>query len=190
MAELKKKFTTETLLEKIPVKKGWEITANALLNLLFIRGSKTLVPRLGIGEGIIAPVMGWEKFKEVNDKVFNEINNKFRLWIKETYNVPVEDAMGANKLTRIWCYLQSGPKWKFEITENTRERVVVKTIKCPWWEKYKEFKVKPELSLCEPVHQLMNEGLTAINPKIIKKLTKSMPRGDPYCEDVYEYKEE
>ena len=190
MAELRKKFTTKTLLEQIPAEKGWEITTNALLNLLFVRGSKTLVPLLGIGEGVIAPVMGWEKFKEVNNKVFSEINNKLRLWIKETYNVPVEDAMGADKLSTIWCYLQSGSEWEFEIVENTRERVVSRTIKCPWWEKYKEFKVKPELSLCEPVHHLMNEGLTAINPKITKKLTKSMPRGDPYCEDITELNEE
>ena len=34
------------------------------------------------------------------------------------------------------------------------------------------------------------EGFKAINPKITHKLVKSRPRGDPYCEDVYEFKEE
>lgn len=180
----------EELLEKIPPEKCWAITAKTLLNLLFVRGSKTLVPLLGIGEGVIAPVMGWEKFKEINNKVFSEVNNKLLLWIKEMYNVPVEDCIGANKLITIWCYLQSGSEWEFEIVEKTRERVVNRTIKCPWWERYKEFKIKPELSLCEPVHHLQNEEFTAINPKITKKLTKSIPRGDPYCEDIIEFKEE
>jgi len=191
MAELKKKFTTKTILEKIQAEKGWEITANALLNLLFVRGSKTLVPLLGIGEGVIAPVMGWEKFKEVNNKVFNDVNNKLLRWIKETYTIPVEDAIGAAKLLTVWVPLQQGPVGETEFVEVTSEKVIARYHKCVWWEKYKEFKVKPELSLCEPVHHLLSdEGLNSINPKITRRLTKSMPRGDSYCEDVYEYKEE
>lgn len=190
MAELEKKFTTETLLEQIQAEKGWEITANALLNLLFLRGSKTLVPLLGIGEGVIAPVMGWEKFKEVNNKVFNEVNNKLLRWIKETYNISVEDAIEAAKLMYVWGELQSGPQWEDEFIELTPERVVVKYMKCPWWEKYKEFKVTPELSLCEHVHRILSdEGLKSINPKITRRLTKAMPWGDSYCEDIIEFKE-
>jgi hypothetical protein len=188
MAELKKKFTTKTILENIKTEKGWEITANTLLNLLFMRGSKTLVPLLGIGEGVIAPVMGWEKFKEVNNKVFNDVNNKLLHWIKETYNIPVEDAIGAAELLYVWNDLQHGPNNETEFVELTPEKVIVRYLKCAWWEKYKEFKIKPELSLCEPVHHLLSdEGLKSINHKITRRLTKSMPRGDPYCEDVCEF---
>ena len=180
----------EELLKKIPAEKRWAITANILLNFTFLRGSLSVVPLLGMGEGIIAPVWGWEKFREINGKIWAEVNKKLLLYTKETFNIPVEDAIGVTKLTMVALNLQSGPEWKSELVEATRERVVWRNTKCPWWEKYKEFKIKPELSLCDVGHQAWNkEGLTAINPKLTCKLTKARPWGDPYCEDIYEFKE-
>ena len=191
MAELEKEFTTETLLKKIPADKCWAITTQALLNLLFVRGSKTLVPLLGIGEGVIAPIMGWETFKELNAKVFVETYKRFIPWVKETFNIPVEDAIGAAKLGKVSGTLQSGPEIVIEIVEQTPERVISRTPKCPWWEKYKELGVKPELTLCEPVCEaFFSEAIDEINPKITFKLAKAMPRGDPYCDWLYEFKEE
>ena len=192
MSELKKRFTTEILLDKISAEKGWELTAKALLNFLFLRGSISVVPLLGKGEGIIAPVWGWEKYKEIANKVMGDLYTKMILWKKEEFNIEVENCIGALKLTGpLFSKLHSGPEWIGEIIEATPEKAVVRYKKCAWWERYKEFKIKPELSLCEPVHQLIGEEiLPKINPKITRKLVKSMPRGDPYCEDVYEFKEE
>ena len=191
MAELEKEFTTETLLKKIPADKCWAITTQALLNLLFLRGSKTLVPLLGIGEGVIAPIMGWETFKELNTKVFVETYKQFIPWVKETFNIPLEDAIGAVKLGKVSGTLNSGPEIVIEIVEQTPERALSRTTKCPWWEKYKELGVKPELTLCKPVCEaFFGEAFKEINPKITSKLTKSMPSGDPYCERIDEFKEE
>jgi hypothetical protein len=51
--------------------------------------------------------------------------------------------------------------------------------------------VDPEFIMCPSVHQLLNEeGLKAINPKITFKRTTAIPRGDSYCEEIIEFKEE
>lgn len=56
---------------------------------------------------------------------------------------------------------------------------------------YKEFGINPELSACPEGHQAnAEEGLKAINHKLSNKLTKAIPRGDPYCEEIFEFKNE
>ena len=181
----------EELLKKIPPEKRWALTAKALLNLLFLRGSKTVVPLLGKGEGVFAPIMGWEKYNEIVIRVFGEANKKLLHWAKETFNIPVEDAIGAAKLNIVFGYLQSGPEWKYDIIEKSREKVIIRWTQCPWKERYKEFEIKPEFSFCAPVHQVgMDEGLREIDPNKMFTLTKSLLRADPYCEAVIEFKDE
>ena len=58
-------------------------------------------------------------------------------------------------------------------------------------ERYNEFEVDPALSTCPPGDQAWgDEGFKAVNPKLTYKVTKAVPWGDPYCEFVYEFKEE
>ena len=190
MAESKKKFTTETLLEKIPAETCWKITAKTLLNIALLRGVKTVFPLLGKGEGIISPVMGFEKWREIVDKIWAESGRKIFPWVKKTFNIAVKDAVGAVKLAIVTGVLTSGPEGMGEIFEDSRERVVVRRSKCGWMERYKELEVDPELITCDGGHlTFAGEGLKAIDPRINFKITKAMPWGDPYCELVYEFKE-
>jgi hypothetical protein len=59
-------------------------------------------------------------------------------------------------------------------------------------QRYKEFDVDLALSPCitEGCQPWAEQGFKAINPKITRKLTKTMPQGDPYCEAIVEFKEE
>jgi len=87
--------------------------------------------------------------------------------------------------------LEAGPEWEQEYVERTPQRVICRITKCPWWERYKEFNVDPAFIPCDAGHQVVCElAFKEINPKITYKLTKAMPWGDPYCEEVYEFKEE
>ena len=56
--------------------------------------------------------------------------------------------------------------------------------------RYKEFNVDyaliPCVRGCPAWH---DEGLKAINPNLTWKMTKFMPRGDPYCEWIIEFNE-
>ena len=191
MSEVRKKITTVTLLDKFPTETCWEITAKILTGFTVSRGSKTMVPLLGKGEGIFAPVMGFDKFAEIMKKIFCDGGRKFYPWVKETFNINVEDAIEGSKLVNVVGNLLAGPEWEGEFFEKTPERVVYRITRCPWWERYKEFEVDPALRTCESgCKAWVGEGLKAVNAKTTHKITKAMPRGESYCEFVYEFKEE
>jgi hypothetical protein len=192
MAESKKKFTTETLLEKFPVEKCWEITAKILMTFALLRGEKSVATEMSKGEGIISPVLGAEKWQELTKKAWGEEGGRnFFPWVKEVFNISVEDAIGAAKLVIVVGALFCGPEIEYEIVEEAPERVVIRyDAKCPWWNRWKEQEVAHEVFPCYPIHEAFFEGgLKVINPKLTNKITKAMERGDPYCEDVIEFKE-
>jgi hypothetical protein len=84
-----------------------------------------------------------------------------------------------------------GPDFEQEIVEETRERVVVKINQCSIWNSYKYHGVQPDILSCEHVCKTtIEEGLKAVNPQLTTKYTKAMPRGDPFCKHVIEFKEE
>ena len=179
------------LLEKIPAEKCWALTAKFIQRFIYMRGSRTIVPLFSKGEGIFAPVMGYEKFEEITAKVFGELGRKLLTMVKKTFNIPVKDAVDAYKLYLVAGTLNEGPEFTAELVEETRERVVFSRPTCAWWERYKEIKRDPELYVCLPGHQSWGEeGFKAINPKLTFRPTKATSRGDPYCEFVIEFKEE
>ena len=179
------------LLEKIPPEKRWAITAKTLLGFLVLRGERIVAPEMGKGEGIIAPVLGVEKWDEIVNETYIKGGKVLLPQMKEMFDIQVEDALGADKLVTVWGALAWGPGWETEYVEVSREKVVSRVKKCPIWEMYKELDADPAFTPCENGHQtVFKEGFKAINPKITHTLTKAMPRGDPYCEDVYEFKEE
>ena len=181
----------EELLEKIPPEKRWAITAKLLTSLNVIQGEKNTAPIIGKGENINSPVKGAETWTEINTKIFGGF---FKWWwtrVQEMFNIQVEDAADAVKFVNVTAPLQSGPEWEFEYHDVTRERAAIRVTKCPWWERYTEYEVRPEFIPCLPTCDVeVGEGTKAVNPKITVKLTKARPRGDSYCEWVYEFKEE
>jgi hypothetical protein len=192
MAELsEKKKGIEELLEKIPPEKRWEITSKILSSIVVMRGEKIIAPALGKGKGITSPIWGAEKWTEINVKIFGDTGKITFPWIKETFNIPVEDAIEAAKLETVVATLLLGPEQENEYPEATPERVVLRITRCTWMERYKEFEVDPAYIPCfHGCQAWCEEGHKAINPKITFKRTKSMPRGDPYCEGIIEFEEE
>jgi len=181
----------EELLEKIPPEKRWAITAKILSLFFVIRGEKFTAPLLGKEDGFISPVRGAEKWDEITDKIIGDASRKMMPMVKEMFNIPVEDAIGAANLLHVHIALAWGPELKGRIVEATPERVVCRWTQCPWWNRFEEFDVPSTLRPCIAGHEgSMKEGLKVINPKIVYKLTKTMIRGDPYCEDVIEFKDE
>ena len=180
----------EELLENIPTEQCWAITAKILLTISVLSGVKTVMPIMGTEEGFISPVRGLKKFQEITDKIVTEAGKKMMPMVKERFNIPVDDAIEAAKLSIVYVELAYGPEWEREIVEATPERAVVRWTKCPWMERYKEYKVTPEFIVCPSNHQTRaEEGLKAITPKLTYKLIKAMPWGDPYCEEIIEFKE-
>ena len=180
----------DELLNKISAEKRWAVTVRILTGLYVMRGDIFMIPLLNEDEGVFAPVEASERWTEILMKLFSDSAKKLFTWVKETFSIPVEDAIGAANLENVACKLLQGPEFQFEIVEATRERTVVRCTHCAWWEKYKEFELERALIPCDAVDQAWTDaGLTAINPKLTYKVTKAKPRGDPYCEGVIEFKE-
>ena len=99
----------EELLEKIPPERRWAITATNLWRLTVLRGDKIIAPELGKDDGVIAPVLGAEKWCEINDKIYTEVGMNLYPFIKETFNIKVKDAIGAWKLAHINAKIVMGP---------------------------------------------------------------------------------
>lgn len=193
MTELEKKITTETLLKKLPLETCWAITGETLTRLAVYRILKTSTPFLGKDDGIFSLLSGWDKETEIKWKVYSEAGSKMYPFVKEMFNIPVENAIDVAKLYTVTGRLLMGPSFEFEQVEVTPERAVFRCTKCPYWEAYeeKEATLYPELIPCGLGHEaFQGEGFKAINPKITHTLVKSRPRGDPYCEDIFEFKDE
>jgi len=182
----------EELLEKIPPEKRWEITAKILQAFAVLRGEKRVAAEMGTGEGYILPVLGAEKWHELTGKGYSEEGAKKALpLLKEMFNIRVQDSIGAAKLIFVATRLVFGPEVKSETVEATPERVVIRYTKCSWWNRWKEHKLDHDVVSCYPPHEAgWKAGLKVINPKITYKLTKAMPCGDSFCEEVFEFKEE
>ncbi len=114
----------EELLKRIPAEKCWAITANILLHLHLLRGSNTVVPLLGKDEGIFASVWGWEKYREIVIKVMGDSIKNSVVKVKELFNIPVEDAIGASNAATVAGTLHTGPDREDAVIEKTPERVV------------------------------------------------------------------
>lgn len=177
-------------MEKIPVETCWAITAKVLTSFFVLSGAKVLPIALGSVKGVISPVRGRETWLEINEKIFGRGGSKFIPMVKENFNIPVEDAIGAAKLHIVAETLLTGPEAETAIVEDSKGRVVYRTTKCAWWERWKEFGVDPTLLRCDTTHQAWDEeGLKTINQKLTHKITKALPRGDSYCEFIIEFKE-
>jgi hypothetical protein len=191
LAELSKKITTETLLEQIPVETCWARTAKMLTAFFALRGEKIILPILGKGEGIVSPIWGWEKWLEILYKIWAEAGKKFLPQVTEMLNIPIKDAIDANNLVVVAGILTTCSEWEYEQVKVTKEKAVIRTTKCAWMERYKEFEVAPEFRPCHLACQgFWAEGFKEINPKIIFKFTKALPKNNMYCEWVIEFKEE
>lgn len=166
------------IIEKVPVEKRWEMTAKSLSGAC-----------VGYSLALLR-VVGKEKLAEIESEMWGEGGKMSLLQVKEAFKLPVEDAVEALNLVAVAGILGLGPEFELETIEKTKKRVIVRVIKCPFWERVKEFGATAQYNPCDPACSVWGtEGLKAVNPNITRKIVKAPPRGDPYCEVVYELKE-
>jgi hypothetical protein len=167
------------IVEKIPSETCWLITAQSYT-------AGTVAEHQTLCE-----LLGKEKFQEMNDHAWAEGGKMAYPQIQQSFKIAADDCIGASNLVGVVALLVAGgPEYEWgPVGEETPERVVYRITKCPWMERYKEQNVKPEFRMCPSGHEkFVNAGLEAVNSPVVQKLTKFMPRGDPYCEVIYELK--
>ena len=166
----------EAILKKIPAEKRWEIATKTLTGAM-----------VGYGQ-VLREIVGKDRSIEIDVKMSGEGGKTFIPMIKEAFKIPVEDAVGAANVAAVAAVLSMGPEMEGERIEETEKRVVDRVTKCPWWERAKEFGITAQYDCVPGCSAWCEEGLKAINPKLTFKVTKALPRGDPYCESVIELK--
>lgn len=163
------------ILEKIPVEDKWAMSS-----------------RKGVAVGLMANlggVVGAEKLEEILTNMWSGAGKQVHPLIKEKYNIAVDDAAGAAKLSLVVGGVIIGAEYESEIVEATSERAIRITTKCPWMERFTQYNIDPKFRVCTtPCAKFVEEGFKAVNPKIDFMLTKSLAKGDPHCEFVYEFK--
>jgi hypothetical protein len=165
----------EAILEKIPVEKRWEMATQSFAN-----GCMGYIQ-------VLLDIVGKEKLAEIESKMWSEgMRMSFQTFIKEL-KMPIEDAVDASNLMAVFAFLSLGPDCKMERVEESKNRVVDRYLKCPWWESAKQFGIADQYECSCP--DWGGTALKAINPKLTVTGTKIQSRCDPYCECVYELKE-
>jgi hypothetical protein len=170
--------TPEEIVEKFPPEERWKMAAKAFTGS--IAGYDIFVGQ----------ALGKEKWIELHDNLWGEGAKMTYPRIKNAFNLSVENAIDAGVLSSVAVLLEQGPEYEWETIESTPEKVVYRITKCPWFNRYTEFGIKPEDMICPGGHKRScGDGIKAVNPKLKHTLTKAMPWGDPYCEGVWELEE-
>jgi len=169
---------SEELLKKIPAETKLAYTANTLT------ASITLLNK------VLAPLVGSEKYNELNNKIWGEGAAILFPMIKKDFNIPGDDAIAAMNVFDVVANITISPEFEAERVEESPKRVVQRTTKCPWMERANEYGLTAEFASCPEGHQAWGVGgCKALNPKLTHKMTKFMTKGDPYCEYVVELEE-
>ncbi len=162
------------VMEKVPAETRWTIATEALT------GAMTAIDK------VLLDIVGQEKFNEIVGQIWTE-GGKASKQIADAFGLSGDDAKSMAETNSLVATVIMGP-FKLETVEATAEKAVVRCTECPWWSRAKEMEILDDM--CSVGDQAWNNDLAkALNPKVSVTLTKAMPRGDSYCEWVYELQE-
>ena len=159
-------------IEKVPAETRWATAAQAMEGVI-IAHMKAL-----------RDIAGEERFHQIQQQIWSKAGGGVKM-LKDTFGLPGDDAEAAAEVLTFAAILTMGPECKFEFPERGKDKAVVKITECPWLNRTKEVGI--ELDLCSHAdHAYADAVVKSVNPKLAQSLTKSMVRGDPYCEWVIE----
>lgn len=158
-------------IEKVPAETRWPIATQALTGAV-VASAKALQDE-----------MGQERFNEIWGQIWGDLG-KAAKQIADALGLAGGDVKSATEAVQLVATVAMGPEFKFETVEATPEKAVLRCTGCPWWNRQKELGISDICSVADPA---WCNGLTkSLNPRVTITLTKAMPRGDSYCEWVYE----
>ena len=114
---------------------------------------------------------GLKLIREVGDAYGKEIAERAKKKVKED---DIESV--ASYIIRIFNTLRG----KGKVVEFSKKRVVIRVWECPYpWE---------TPAMCESHTQMEKALVETFGKNLCYKIGKSIPKGDPYCDHVIEYK--
>ncbi len=159
-------------IDKIPEKMRWEIATQGLT------GAYTAIANA------LKDAVGENKYNEFNGPLWYEAGKGVKD-LADSLGIKAETPEDIATIFELATVASMGPEFKWEIVESSEDKCVTKNVKCPWYERFKEQSIS--FDFCGSGHQSWIEGVCdSLNPNFTATLTKSMPRGDAYCENVIE----
>ena len=159
-------------IEKVPAETRWIIATQGLTGVI-----------VAIAK-VLRDVVGQEKYNEIWPQIWAEAG-KGSKQVADAFGLAGGDAKSAAETVMLVSVVAMGPELKFEFVEATAERAVLRGTGCPWWNRLKELGIEFDpCSLADPAY--CDAFAKSLNPKVSVSLTKALPRGDSYCEWVYE----
>jgi len=161
-------------IEKIPEKMRWEIATKGL------SGAYTAIANA------FKDAVGENQYNEFNGPLWYEAGKGVKDLV-DSLGLKAETPEDIANIFEIATVASMGPEFKWEIVESSENACVARNIKCPWHERSKEQSLG--FDFCSSGHKKWIQGVCeSLNPNITATLTKLMPRGDAYCENIIELK--
>lgn len=160
-------------IDKVPAEARWQMA------------TKGLTGAVAAYSNTIREAIGDDQYLQFSTGVWGKAGEGAKQFA-ESFGFSANNAPELADLTEAFALSILGPEFKTENVESNKDRAVVKLTMCPWHERAKEMGVTP---LCEEGHLKWGEGaLKSLNPDFTYGITKSIARGDSYCEIVIERK--
>lgn len=162
-------------IDDIPAGLRWEIAAK----------SATALPI--VYDMIFRKVLG-EKYDHIELPIWVEGGKEVKK-IAQALGLPVENARDISNTYGIISKIIFGPELKMNLVEKSADRVVSHGLECPLLNRAVEMGANPALLIgaCQAYSRSAIENL---NHKYTIRTTKRKCRGDPYCENIIELKNE
>ncbi len=163
-------------IDKIPEKMRWEIATEGLT------GAYTAIANA------FKDAVGEKKYNEFNGPLWYEAGKGVKE-LADNLGLKTETPEDIATIFELATVASMGPDFKWEIVESSADKCVARNVKCPWHERFKELGLS--FDFCGSGHQRWIDGVCdSLNPNFTATLTKSMVRGDSYCENIIERKKQ
>ena len=160
-------------IDKVPAEARWQMA------------TKGLTGAVAAYSNTIRETIGDDKYLEFSSGVWGKAGEGAKQFA-ESFGFSAKNAPELAGVTEAFARSILGPEFKTENVESSKNKAVVKLTMCPWHERAKEMNTTP---LCEAGHLKWGESaLKSLNPDFTYSITKSIARGDSYCEMVIERK--
>lgn len=161
-------------IEDIPAEKRWEIAAK----------SASAMPL--IYDMHFRRVLG-EKYDEIERSIWTEGGKEVNK-LATALGLPSGNAIEVNEAFGVIGTILYGPEFRFDIVEETKDRVVGKVIECPILNRAREMGLDPETVALKACMTFDKSAVENLNPEYTHRLNANMCSGSRYCEMVIERK--
>jgi hypothetical protein len=131
-------------------------------------------------------VLGKEKYDELIRRIWTQIGEGSAVGIQEM-DMKLDNAQQVGEAGVTMCICAMGPEYNIDAVESSESRTVMKITECPWKNRMTEFGITHDLlTACDTA--FWKQFVKTLNPNVTMRHGKQMHRGDPYCEWIFETK--